>query len=133
MRQQDMERLLRSDDGAVPDHLLFEGSTTSTPAVKLSRLKKKFEREGNHTIVGVQCYRLDRRELPESLKGAPVLYAAATTLNESTALSKDQLATKVWGARGGSENDVWNVVHCLRDDWDLPILSTGYHQMVVKT
>jgi hypothetical protein len=131
VRQSDIAKILQSD-GAVPDGQIFDGSTTSTPAVQLSRLKKKFEREGENTIARLQCYRLDQCELPAGLERSPVLFRFATVLNGSTALSKDRLAEQVWPS-GASDNDVWNAVDRLRDDWDLNVVSTGYRQIRVKT
>jgi hypothetical protein len=125
MSQWKIEHLLRSDD-AVPDGEIFEGSTTSTPAVKLNRLRKKFAREGNNTIKHIQCYRLDWGPLPEGLKDKPVLYRFATTLIGSTAQSIDQLSENVWGAPAVS--NVTNAVSQLRHEpWNLNIVSTGYH------
>jgi hypothetical protein len=122
-----IERLLRSDD-TVPDGQIFEGSTTSTPAVKLTRLRKKFAGEGgNSTIKHVQCYRLDSVPVPEGLEKFSVLYRLFTTLNGSTAQSIDQLSEKVWGRP--AESNVTNGISQLRHDWSLKdnIVSTGYH------
>jgi hypothetical protein len=131
MRQSDMKRILQSDT-AVPDEKIFGASTTSTPHVQLSRLKKEFEREGN-TIVRLQCYRQPLCELPEELKRAPVLFGFATVLNGSTAQSIDQLAARVWGSNGASNDDVTTAVDRLRDVYGLNIVSTGYHAVRVET
>jgi hypothetical protein len=122
---QKIERLLRNDD-AVPDEQIFEGNTTSTPAVKLTRLRKKLAREGNDTIPHIQGYRLDECELPAGLERAPKLFQLATTLNGSTAQSIDQLSEKVWGRLAA--NNVTNGISQLRHEpWSLNIVSTGYH------
>lgn len=133
MRQSEMLGILRSD-GAVPDEQLFGASTCSTPHVQLTRLKKKLEREGNNTVVRLQCYRLPPCKLPEGLNRCPVLFQFATALNGSTALSIDQIGERVWsGPNGCSDYDVTNAVDRCRDDWDLNIISTGYHQITVRT
>jgi hypothetical protein len=129
-RQSDIEKTLRSGE-AVPDGEIFGDSTRSTPHVQLNRIKKKFETEGDNTVVRLQCYRLDQCRLPAGLKRSPVLYRFATTLKNSTALSKDQLAERVW-PYGAGDTDVWNAVDRLRDDWSLNVVSTGYRQMVIK-
>jgi biotin operon repressor len=130
VRQSDIWKILLSGE-PVPDGEIFEGSTCSAPAVKLSRLKKKLEREGEHTIKRIQCYRLPQCELAAGLEHSPVLIQCATVLNGSTALSKDQLAAQVWNY-AASENDIWDAIYRLRDDWGLPVVSTGYRQMTVQ-
>jgi hypothetical protein len=130
VRQSDIEKVLESGE-PVPDEQIFGSSTRSTPHVQLARAKKKFEREGNNTVVRLQCYRLPQCELPEGLEDSPVLYQFATVLNDSTALSKNQLAERVWPYAG--DTDVWNAVYRLCNGWDLGVISTGYHQKTVKT
>jgi biotin operon repressor len=131
MRQSDMERLLRSG-GAVPDGQIFGASTRSTAHVQLGRVKRKIERESGNTIERLQCYRLEQCTLPTGLEHSPVLSRLATTLLGSTALSKEQLMEQVW-PYGGSDTDLWNGIHRLRDDWGLNVVSTGYHQVGIKT
>jgi biotin operon repressor len=128
MRQRDIDGILRSGE-AVPGGQVFAGSTTSTRAVQLSRVKKRIEREGN-TVRRVQCYRLPQCELPAGLERSPVLFQLASALAGSTALSVDQLAERVW-SHGASDNDVWNAVDRLRD-WGLNVVSTGYYRMMIK-
>jgi hypothetical protein len=133
MRQEDMKRLLWPGL-PIPEGQLFEGSTKSTPAVKLNRLKKELERKTDYTLVRRQCYWLPQCELPEGLKNSsPVLYAFATAINGSTAQSIDQLSARVWGAHGATENNVQNDVYRLRHDYGLNVVSTGYRQMIVNT
>jgi hypothetical protein len=129
----DIERILKSG-GAVPDEQIFGDSTRNTAHAQLSRVKKKIETEGSYTVKRLQCYRLDRCELPAGLERFPVLYEFAAALNGSTALSKDQIAGQVWqcGDYGGGDTDVWNVVYRLRSDWRLNVISTGYHQLEVR-
>jgi hypothetical protein len=132
--QGDIEKILRAG-GAVPDEQIFGDSTRNTARAQLSRVKKKIEMEGDYTVTRLQCYRLEPCKLPAGLKKSfPVLYEFANTLNGSTALSMDQIARRVWqcGDRGGGDGDVWDGVCRLRRDWELDIISTGFHQLVVK-
>jgi hypothetical protein len=125
MRTLEIERLLRDDyDRTVPDSQISEGSTKSTPAVKLAKLRKKL-RENGERLPHIQGYWLDQCSLPEGLKGSPKLYQSATVLMGSTALSADQLGEKVWGrpAKSNVENAVSRLIH----DWDVPIVKISFH------
>jgi hypothetical protein len=119
-----IEHLLRSED-AVPEHEIFEGSTTSASAVKLHRLRKKFASEGL-TIKYIQAYRLAWCPLPEGLKDYPVKYRFVTTLMGSSAFSIDRLSEEVW--EHPAESNVTNMVSQLtHEPWNFPIVSTGYY------
>ena len=133
MRQEDMKRLLWPGL-PIPEGQLFEGSTKSTPAVKLNRLKKELERKTDYTLVRRQCYWLPQCELPEGLKNSsPVLYAFATAINGSTAQSIDQLLEKVWNY-DGSNSDVTSGIYRLRHNFGLSahLHSTGYYGIKVR-
>jgi hypothetical protein len=76
MKQRKIADLLRDDyDHTVPDSQISEGSTKSTTAVKLHRLRKEL-RENGERLPHIQGYWLDERPLPEGLKDSPKLYSS---------------------------------------------------------